>query len=197
MPLPQHGLGSLHQEGQQQEEARRNDGSTNTIILGEDLQIDAADVAAVQDTEDYEKVLNTMRDYRNRIQSLCEWMQKEFPDYVELGGVVPITNEQKSDRVCFAYKSTLDLRYDGLNVRIIKTFMSKRKYKADGKIYSHGHIRKYRDAILWGAEKAFQTLPSNVRPQLKKFLESYLKETKKAKQNNIGSNSVRPLQKDL
>jgi hypothetical protein len=155
MPLPQHGLGSRHQEGQQQEEARRNDDSS-AIILGQDLQIDAADVAAVQDTEDYEKVLNTMRDYRNRLQALCEWMQQEFPDYVELGGVVPITDAQKSDRVFFAYKSTLDLRYDGLNVRIIKTFMSKRKVKADGKIYSHGHIRKYRDAILWGAEnKAF------------------------------------------
>jgi hypothetical protein len=184
MPLPQHGLGSRHQEGQQQEEARRNDDSS-AIILGQDLQIDAADVAAVQDTEDYEKVLNTMRDYRNRLQALCEWMQQEFPDYVELGGVVPITDAQKSDRVFFAYKSTLDLRYDGLNVRIIKTFMSKRKLKADGKIYSHVHLRKYRDAILWGAEKAFQTLPSNVRPQLKKFLESYLKETKKAKQNNM------------
>jgi hypothetical protein len=70
MPLPQHGLGPLQQEGQQEEEeARRNDASS-TIILGQDLQIDAADVAAVQDTEDYEKVLNTMRDYRNRIQAL-------------------------------------------------------------------------------------------------------------------------------
>jgi hypothetical protein len=188
MPLPQHGLGSLQQAGQQQQqqqEAPRNDASSSTIILGEDLQIDALDVAAVQDTEAFEKVLNTMRDYRNRIQALCEWMQEEFPKYVELGGVVSITDAQKSDRAFFAYKSTLDLRYDGLNVRIIKIFMSKRKIKADGKIFSHGHIRKYRDAILWGADKAVQTLPSNVRPQLKKFLEPYLKETKKAKQNNM------------
>jgi hypothetical protein len=59
MPLPQHGFGSLQQEEEQQE-ARGND----TSIIGQDLQINAADLAAVQDTEDYEKVLHTMRNYR-------------------------------------------------------------------------------------------------------------------------------------
>jgi hypothetical protein len=183
MPLPQRGLlGSLQQ--QEQQEARGNEDAT-TFIIGQDLQIAAADLAAVQDTEDHEKVINTMRDYRNRIQRLCEWLQKEFPEYVELGGVVPITNAQKSDRVFFAYKSILDLRYQGLNVDFIKLYMAARKVKADGKILSHGHIRKYHDAILWGAEKAAQTLPLNFRPKMKKFLESYLKETKRAKQNNM------------
>jgi hypothetical protein len=169
MPLPQRGLlGSLQQ--QEQQEARGNEDAT-TFIIGQDLQIAAADLAAVQDTEDHEKVINTMRDYRNRIQRLCEWLQKEFPEYVELGGVVPITNAQKSDRVFFAYKSILDLRYQGLNVDFIKLYMAARKVKADGKILSHGHIRKYHDAILWGAEKAAQTLPLNFRPKMKKFLE--------------------------
>jgi hypothetical protein len=155
MPLPQRDFRSLLQEEQQQED-RGNDA---TSIIGQDLQINAADLAAVQDTEDYEKVLNTMRNYRNRIQAICEWMQKEFPEYVERGGVEPITNWQKSDRTFFAYKSTLDFRYDRLNVDLIKIFMSRRKTKADGKIYSHVHLRKFRDAILWGAEKAVQTLP--------------------------------------
>jgi hypothetical protein len=131
-------------------------------------------------------MLSTMRNYRNRIQEiLCEWMQKDCSKYAELGEVGLITDAQKRDRSFIAYKSTLDLKYDGLHVEFIKIFMSKRKKKESGKIYSHGHIRKYRDAILWGAEKADQTLPINFQPQMKRFLDSYLKETKKAKQNNM------------
>jgi hypothetical protein len=183
MPLPHR----HHQDDRQLQEQGEEQEARGSII-GQDLQINAADLAAIQDTEAYEKMLGTMRNYRNRIQEICEWMQKECSDYVELGGVAPITDAQKRDRSFVAYKSTLDLNYNGLNVEFIKIFMSKRKKKevnGTPKIYSHGHIRKYRDAILWGAEKADQTLPTNFRPQMKRFLESYLKETKKAKQNNM------------
>ena len=57
MPLPQRDFRSLLQEEQQEQEDRGNDA---TSIIGQDLQINAADLAAVQDTEDYEKVLNTI-----------------------------------------------------------------------------------------------------------------------------------------
>jgi hypothetical protein len=79
------------QEQEEKQEARSS-------IIGQDLQINEADRAAIQDTEDYEKMPSTMRNYRNRIQEICEWMQKECSDYAELGGVALITDAQKRDR---------------------------------------------------------------------------------------------------
>jgi hypothetical protein len=129
----------LLQEQEEKQEARSS-------IIGQDLQINEAHLAGIQDTEDYDKMLSTMYNYRNRIQEICEWLKKECSDYAELhGGVVLITDAQKRDRSFIAHKSTLDLKYDGLNVEFIKIFMSNRKKKESGKIFSHGHIPKYRE----------------------------------------------------
>ena len=42
--------------------------------------------------------------------------------------------------------------------------MAVKKSKGNGVIYSHTHIRKYNDAILFGANKAGKTLPPDYRP---------------------------------
>ena len=75
LPRPHHHCDRQLQEQEEEQEARSS-------IIGQDLQINAADLAAIQDTEAYEKMLGTMRNYRNRIQEICEWMQKECSDTV-------------------------------------------------------------------------------------------------------------------
>jgi hypothetical protein len=72
MPLPHR----HHQDDRQLQEQGEEQEARGSII-GQDLQINAADLAAIQDTEAYKKMLGTMRNYRNRIQEICEWMQKE------------------------------------------------------------------------------------------------------------------------
>jgi hypothetical protein len=74
-------------------------------------------------------------------------------------------------------------RYYGLNYGfILLVFLSKRKKKINGRLYSYHHIRKYRNAIQWGARKAKQTLPSSFVREMKLFLEAYQKETMNEKQ---------------
>jgi molecular chaperone GrpE (heat shock protein) len=73
--MPRHHHYDRQLQEEEEEEARSS-------IIGQDLQINEADLAAIQDTEDYEKMLTTMRNYRNRIQEICEWMQKECSDTV-------------------------------------------------------------------------------------------------------------------
>ena len=52
-----------------------------------------------------------------------------------------------------------DLVYKNMNVEMLQFFLVKTEYKADGKIKSINDIRKYKDAIIWGAKIAKECLP--------------------------------------
>jgi hypothetical protein len=78
-----------------------------------------------------------------------------------------------------------------LNVDIIKAFMSKKKYHptkrtSDNKPvhYSFSHLRKFQDAILFGAHRAKVPLPEIYEMEMKSYIDSIKKEKTKAKKRS-------------
>ena len=71
--------------------------------------------------------------------------------------------------------------HTGLNVKVVKSFLASIEKKDNGKTCSHVQLRKHHDAIVDGAEKAGQCLPDSHVREMKKFLGSFEKETRKAK----------------
>ena len=131
-----------------------------------------------------------MKDHNNRLKKMILWIKDEYPTYYT-DGIVALTDEQKINKAQY-HTTTHDFIYTGLNVSIIKAFMSGNKYKQttvqniEGEEppkvqYSYSHIRKYQDAILFGAGRAKQALPQEYDLDMKQFLDSLKKEKVKAK----------------
>lgn len=68
-----------------------------------------------------------------------------------------------------------------MNVAIILAFFATKKTKTNGKTTSFTHIRKYHDAILFGAEKVKERLPTSYFDEMEKFLKGFKKECATAK----------------
>lgn len=159
--------------------------SEDATIIGQNIRISAEHKQKILETEQHEKEIKTMRDYRNRIQKVCNFIRSKYRSYVSVGGVVKLSRQLKSNPVFFAWKSKDDLKYTGLNINIIKAFLGQIKIKENGNTCSHVHVRKYHDAILWGSEKAKQPLPPDYLREMPKYLDSFKKETRKAKQEGM------------
>ena len=75
------------------------------------------------------------------------------------------------------HKNECDLIYHGLNVSIIKDFISSKKIKQK-KItedcqpihYSYSHIKKYQDAILYGDVRCRQSRPKEYEIEMIFFI---------------------------
>jgi hypothetical protein len=63
-----------------------------------------------------------------------------------------------------------------MNVKLILAFFAMKKSKPNGKTNSFSHIRKYHDAILYGAEKVKVRLPTEYYEEMEKFLNAFKKE---------------------
>ena len=108
-------------------------------------------------------------------------MKSKYRSYVRAGGVVRVTQQDKSNPVFYVWKAKHNLKYTGLNVNMIKVFLSQINTKSNRKTCSYIHIRKYHDKILLGLEKPKQPLPPDYIQEMPKFLDSFKKETRKAK----------------
>ena len=68
---------------------------------------------------------------------------------------------------------------------MVKAFLAFKKRKANGKCSSHVQLRKYNDAILWGAKTSHQRLPLSYYEEMEKFLVAFKKETTVAKKDGM------------
>lgn len=150
------------------------DTNDDVPIIGATIAINEDHRLSVQATEGHDRKLKTKEGYRNRIKHIYEFLQEKYPDYCDAGGVVVVLDTSN----VFHHKNTYDLKYEGMNVEFVKVFLGQKKNKANGKLQSFNNIRKYRDAILWGAECAKERLPTNFHEEIEKWLNSYRKETR-------------------
>ena len=100
-------------------------------------------------------------------------------------GTRVLTEEDKNDQVKFHHTNDRDIIYSGLNVALVMAFLSDKKKKSvkpDGTVIlsSNSDIKKYNDAIKWGAKRAGQALPSSYYTQIESFILSYKKEHQQA-----------------
>jgi hypothetical protein len=108
-----------------------------------------------------------MKDYRRRIKFMIAWIATEYPEYYERG-TVQVTVQQKGDPSVHFFDCERDFIFSGMNVEVIKAFLSVHKTKANGKHCSQVNLQKYHDAIQFGAEEGRQALPQPRSGQVKK-----------------------------
>ena len=68
----------------------------------------------------------TIQSHNNRIGDIIKWIEDNYPDYYEIG-VVELTTDQLEQGSRY-HTSTHDLIYNGINVKVIKAFLSAKKY---------------------------------------------------------------------
>ena len=123
------------------------------------------------------------KDYRCRLVRIAKFWEEKCSDYYEIG-VREVNAADLANPSKFYYnRYKLDLVYTGLNVKYVLHFLMSNKLKPNGKIKSVGDMRKYKDAILWGAKIAGERLPTNFYEEMEKYLISFKKIFIKAKKD--------------
>lgn len=145
------------------------------------FQINEADLLAVKVTESHGKKAKTKQEHRNRIRQIIDFIKREYPEYGRNGGIVPIPADKLNDPIFYAHKNTEDLCYSMLPLQLMKAFLARNKYKENGKLCSLTNLRKFKDAILFGAKQADEPLQPGLSEALTDFLSKFKKENVVAK----------------
>ena len=87
-----------------------------------------------------------------------------------------LSQEERNDAMKFYYNSDRDIVYNGLRVDMVIAFMAANKTKPNGKCYSHTHMRKVHDALLFGSKRLKLSLSTEYHTEMESFLQSFNKE---------------------
>ena len=165
-------------------------------IIGEDIAIGNVHQDAVDDTTTRGMTIQTRRQHRNRLKAMIEWIKKEYPAYYEIG-TQNVSPEDQARKSKWFFDGTFkrDFIYKGLNVKIILFFLGAKKMKGtEGKKMSHTTLRKFNDAILFGAKMANTALPPLYYDEMGSFLNAYKKEAVVARKDvNLDENESDPI----
>ena len=101
-------------------------------IIGENVAMSNDYNKAIFETEAFKKKVKTLRDHRNRIKHIHEFLAEKHHDYYALG-TRELTEEELQDPSKHWWKNKRDLIYKGFNVNIFKAFLSKKGTKDNGK----------------------------------------------------------------
>ena len=169
---------TTHQQGRIHPHQRDADFSGE--VLGDDIVLNKNFISNVQDTEDFKIDIKTKRLHRNQIKQIYKFWQEKFPEYYAIG-VQSLSEEELADQTKYYWKNDCNLVYEGLNPKFVKAFLSTKVIKSNGKTMSYDNIRKYFDAIQYGASEVDQLLPVSFYGAKDKYLQAFRKQVAKAK----------------
>jgi hypothetical protein len=135
--------------------------------------------------ETEKNTVKVMPRYRNRVMEIIRWMKRDYPREYSLL-VFELSEEQKADLSRHYYTATHDIRYNLLDAKLIKLFLSgEKKWKNKEKTiqYNKDYIRGFHDAILKCAKYSSYDLPLSYYPAMKEYIDTMKKEKAKAKSN--------------
>ena len=147
----------------------------------DDIQILPEHTAGIAVTVDHAQKEATRNDYRNRLQRMVNWCFQHYKDDVPKF-IQEITDEERSDPTKHFHRQTWDFMYAKLPPGIIMAFLStvrKENENGTGKTRSYTHIRKFYDAILFGAREQGTSLPCTKTTDFHQTIDNYLKSFKK------------------
>ena len=176
-----------------------------SLGMGLNMPIDLID--KLNENERHAINNRTCRNYRNRIQTIIKFLQVKHPMYCSGGGViVDVPENVYKNKANYLFlgakrKFTKDLKYIGLDMRFILSFMFNTKYRIDaghaGKLKSVTDLRnKYKDAILFGTAMVKEELPKTFYTGIENFLKGYAKEfvtKKKANPDMVEYKALDPI----
>ena len=127
----------------------------------------------------------TRNEHRNRLQQMVNWCYQFYKDDVPKF-VRPVTADELSDPATkHFHKQREDFIYPNLPPGVIMAFLSTvRIDEKTGKTRSYTHIRKFYDAILFGAREQGTSLPGeplDFHTTVENYLRSFRKENIVAK----------------
>ena len=134
-------------------------------------------------TVNHAEKVATRNDYRNRLQRMVDWCFRLYPEYASTA-TYKISDDEKIDTTKHFHKQIFDFKYDHLDPDIIRAFFSttrKEQEDGSGKTRSFSHVRKFYDAILFGAREQGTVLSQEFHQEIELYLKSFKKETVKAK----------------
>lgn len=148
-----------------------------------DINVDPSHEADLLETEKHE--IGCLAMYRRMIAEMIRWWQEKYPQLYETI-VFELEDTDKNDPTRHYHSATHDLRYDLLEPKWVKIFLSSaKKWKDKEKTIQYGfdHPRRYHDAILKCASLSKYNLSSTYKTTMKAYLENLKKEKAKAKSN--------------
>lgn len=152
-----------------------------TPLLGGDLAMPAGYCQQCNETVEVSMSNSGRKDYRARIVRITKYWKEKCNEYYQVG-VREVGEEELGDSSKFFFcRCKEDIIYNGLNVQYVLQFLMDTKAKKNGKLKTFTDIRKYKDAILWGAKTVGERLPTSFYEEVDKYLESYKKLFIKAK----------------
>ena len=136
-----------------------------------------------------------LNDHNNHLIKMIAWVEKIADEDIQINVseiIRDLTDEEKADRVNH-HKCKQDFIYSKYPAELTKLFLSdpaqiykKRASPTDPlQQYSFDYLRKYHDAILFGANRARQKLPEGYGQEMKVFLDSLKKRNARAKKEGI------------
>ena len=134
-------------------------------------------------TVDHAEKQKTRNDHRNRLKRMVAWCEQEYDDEKHLF-IRDVTQEELNDKSKHFHKQRRDFIYAVLDPGVIMAFLSTvRKENGTGKTRSHSHIRKFHDAVLFGAREQGVTMSDDYYRDIETYLKSFRKESVQAKRS--------------
>ena len=164
------------------------------IPVGAEVAVRPEHLRALNATKTKENADETRKAHRRRIKNIIKWWMSEYPDYFEVGTRL-LSAEEKADPMKFFHTCDRDIIYSGLRVDMVLAYMAGTKQKDGGDtIYTHSHMRKVHDAILFGARTVKEVLSTSYYSEMDSFLNSFKKECADARsRGNVDAKSADPI----
>ena len=148
-------------------------------------------------THEFNRSVKVKRDYINRLMKMQKWMQEKYPSHYK-DIVFDISEQDLKSRTRFYYKMKRDIKYDRLNYNVWEAFMGDHKMRTDETHYSYSNMRKYYDALLYGAEQSKHYLTPRFTAQADTYIECLKKEKTNAKKaGNLSIEDADPITQAL
>jgi hypothetical protein len=168
-------------------ENRNTDNTTPLLGAGPQFDEELGDISfSLRQTLDFGMKEKTRRDMRCRLQRIAKYWLEECPTYAQEGVRENTPEELNDPNLYFFNHYKYDIVYSGLRPDFVLKFLlhiknKKRTGTEREKITSYPNMRKYRDAIKWGAEIRNERLHEKFWREMEAFLGSYKRETVQAK----------------
>ena len=165
---------------------RVTNNDTPILSTGDEFQHELGDFSVqLQETLDHGMSIRTRKDLRCRLQRIAKFWKAHCPVYFNKGVRKNTPAEMNDPSLYFYNHYEYDLVYSGFNVMyLLKFLVAQKKKKASDSntnnqaIQSYDDIRKYRDAVHWGARVRNESLCDDFWLKMETFLSSYKRETR-------------------
>jgi hypothetical protein len=169
------------------ESAMDDDTTIATEFNITELELRPEHHANIATTTDHSEKEATRNEYRNRLQRMVDWCRLNYPEHAaEL--IRPITDDELSDPRKHFHKQKEDFVYEKLSVNFVLAFMaSHRTVNPDGTgmARSFEHVRKFQDAIVFGARERGVVISMIFRQKVSTYLSSFKKERRVAARKGL------------